>query len=103
MTKYEELKKKGYEERIIKLEVSLEQAVERVKNRNGHIPDIECIRTKVVNTGRLFKKLQDCGKFSCHVIDTDNKTVEQVYDEFEKIIQKKIKKFIKNYFTFFRK
>lgn len=83
---YEELKKKGYEEHIIKLEVSLEQAVERVKNRNGHMPDVECIRAKVVNTGRLFKKLQDCGKFNCHVIDTDNKTVEQVYAELEKII-----------------
>lgn len=83
---YEDLQKKGYEPCLVKLETSLEQAVERVKNRNGQMPDIECIRAKVLNTGRLFKKLQDCGKFNCYVIDTDNKTVEQVYAELEKII-----------------
>lgn len=83
---YEDLQKKGYEPCLVKLETSLEQAVARVKNRNGQMPDVECIRTKVLNTGRLFKKLQDCGKFNCYVIDTDNKTAEQVYEEFEKII-----------------
>ena len=83
---YENLRAKGYEPCLVKLETSLEQAVERVKNRNGQMPDVECIRTKVQNTGRLFKKLQDCGKFNCYVIDTDNKTSEQVYEEFQKII-----------------
>lgn len=84
---YEELKKKGYEERLIKLEVSLEQAVERVKSRNGHNPNIDCIKAKVVNTGRLFKKLQDSEKFNCFIIDTNNKNLEEVYSEFEKIIE----------------
>lgn len=83
---YESLRAKGYEPCLVKLETSLEQAVERVKNRNGQMPDVECIKTKVQNTGRLFKKLQDCGKFNCYVIDTDNRTSEQVYEEFQKII-----------------
>lgn len=84
---YEGLKEKGYEENLIKLETSLDEAVERVKNRNGRMPDVECIKAKVVNTGRLFKKLQDCGKFNCHVINTDGKTIDEVYSEFEKIIK----------------
>lgn len=83
---YENLKSKGYEPCLIKLETSLNQAVERVKNRNGLIPNIECIKSKVTNTGRLFKKLQDCGKFNCYVIYTDNRTVEQVYEEFERVL-----------------
>lgn len=83
---YEGLQKKGFEEHLVKLEVSLEQAVERVKNRNGHQPDVKCMKDKVSGTGKLFQKLQDCGKFNCHVIDTDGKTAEEVFSEFQKII-----------------
>ena len=83
---YEGLKKKGYSEYLIKLDVPLEEAIKRVENRNGHTPNKECIEAKVVNTGRLFKKLQDSGKFNCRVIDTENKSLEEVYSEFEKIL-----------------
>ena len=84
---YDKLKEKGFEEHLIKLETSLDEAVERVKSRNGKMPDVECIKAKVVNTGRLFKKLQDCKKFNCHIIDTDGKTSDEVYREFENIIK----------------
>lgn len=83
---YRGLKRKGYNEYLIKLEVSLEKAIERVENRNGRKPNVECIEAKVVNTGRLFKKLQDSGEFNCRVIDTENKSLEEVYSEFEKVL-----------------
>lgn len=84
---YTNLEKKGFEVHLIKLDASLNNAVERVKSRNGKMPDISCIESKVVNTGRLFKKLQDCGKFNCHIIDTDGKTSDEVYRDFENIIK----------------
>lgn len=84
---YDKLKEKGFEEHLIKLETSLDEAVERVKRRNGKMPDVECMKEKVVGTGRLFKKLQDCKKFNCHIIDTDGKTSDEVYREFENIIK----------------
>lgn len=83
---YDYAVKLGFEVHLIKLDVSLDKAVERVKNRNGHMPDVDCIKTKVVNTGRLFQKLQECGKFNCSVICTDDKSVDEVYCDFEKII-----------------
>lgn len=85
---YEGLQKKGYKEYLIKLDVSLDKAVERVESRNGHKPNVKCIEVKVVNTGRLFKKLEDSGKFNCFTINTDNKNIEEVYSEFEEIIKK---------------
>lgn len=86
ITCYEKFQKKGYEEYLIKLDVSLENAIKRVENRNGRIPNKELIEAKFVNTGRLFQKLQDCEKFNCQIIDTDNKTFDEVYLEFGKII-----------------
>lgn len=83
---YEKFLQKGYKVNLIKLDVSLEEAVARVVNRNGKMPNVECIKAKVTNTGRLFQKLQDCGKFNCAVIDTNDKTPEDVYSEFEKIV-----------------
>lgn len=83
---YEELKKKGFDEHIVRLDVSFERAVERVKNRNLHVPNVKYIRKKISETQSFFQKLQDYGKFNCHIIDTENKSKEQVYEEFEKII-----------------
>lgn len=83
---YEKFLQKGYDVNLIKLDVSLDESVNRVVNRNGRMPNAELIKEKIKNLGRLFQKLQDCGKFNCSVIDTNNKTSEEVFEEFKKII-----------------
>lgn len=83
---YEKFLQRGYEVNLIKLDVSLDKAVERVKNRNGRMPNVDCIKAKIKNTGRLFEKLQETEKFNWAVIDTENKTPEEVYTTFRKAI-----------------
>lgn len=83
---YKKLEEKGFEVYLIKLDVSLDTAVNRVCGRNGKMPKVNLIQDKIKNIGRLFQKFQDCGKFNCFIIDTNDKSIDEIFSEVENTI-----------------
>lgn len=72
----------GFDIEMIFLKTSVENSLRRVCGRNGKIPNINNILSKFESVRRVFVKIAQTKEFKCFVINTDNLTSKQVYENF---------------------
>lgn len=59
----------------------------RVLNRNGNPPKLKHILSKYKSTYRMLKKYLELNEFKNYAINTENKTKEEVFEEFVKLCE----------------
>lgn len=75
---------KNIDVNILLLYVTLKTAYFRVISRNGKFPKFDLIKSKQRGVLNIFSKFKQLQEFKTYIINTENKTADEVYNEFRK-------------------